>query len=191
MLILLSGGFLWRRSSKLFELRWHWLRHRTWDHARFWWHGQVVFVVAHIWTFIICLFRLSNAEGNVEDWWDPETATKSVPNFPWISILIWRYLSMAKCIIDQYNNFTLAELDNLRVNGINTQVSKAIWFVLQTYISTKKGENIADLGGLKMAYRAYSKKTQPKAIFSHYRNVWMKSQRKEDHLSQIKIFSQL
>jgi len=70
--------------------------------------------------------RLSNAEGNVEDWWDPETATK--------------YLSMAKCIIDQYNNFTLAELDNLRVNGINTQ-----------------GENIADLGGLKMAYRAYSK----------------------------------
>lgn len=31
---------------------------------------------------------------------------------------------MAKCIIDQYNNFTLEELDNLSVNGINTQVSK-------------------------------------------------------------------
>ena len=29
---------------------------------------------------------------------------------------------MAKCIIDQYNNYTMKELDNMKVNGINTQV---------------------------------------------------------------------
>ena len=45
---------------------------------------------------------------------------------------------MAKCIIDQYNNFTLEELDNLRVNGINTQVPKRK-SNLQNDISEKKG----------------------------------------------------
>ena len=41
-----------------------------------------------------------------------------------------RYLSMAKCIIDQYNNYTviLEGLDDLKVNGIITQVSKKIIF---------------------------------------------------------------
>merc|ERR1712025_126489 len=70
--------------------------------------------------------RQVDAEGNLEDWWQPKTAKK--------------YLSMAKCIIDQYNNYTLEELDNQAMNGIVTQ-----------------GENIADLGGMKMAYRAYTR----------------------------------
>ena len=47
---------------------------------------------------------------------------------------------MAKCIIDQYNNFTLEELDNLKVNGINTQVSKEISFV-KSYFPQKGREH--------------------------------------------------
>ena len=50
-----------------------------------------------------------------------------------------KYVNKAKCIIAQYGNYSIPEL-GLRLNGINTQ-----------------GENIADNGGIKEAYRAYSK----------------------------------
>ena len=30
---------------------------------------------------------------------------------------------MAKCLIDQYNNYTIKELGNMRVNGEQTQVN--------------------------------------------------------------------
>ena len=50
-----------------------------------------------------------------------------------------RYLKKAQCIISQYGNYTIKDLDNMQLNGINTQ-----------------GENIADNGGIKEAYRAYS-----------------------------------
>jgi predicted metalloendopeptidase len=67
----------------------------------------------------------TDGEGNLVDWWEPETKQK--------------YLEKAQCIIDQYGNYTV-EVDGeiLNVNGITTQ-----------------GENIADNGGVKEAFRAY------------------------------------
>ena len=50
-----------------------------------------------------------------------------------------RFIGKTRCIIEQYNNYTAPSV-NLPLNGINTQ-----------------GENIADNGGLKETYRAYSK----------------------------------
>ena len=36
-----------------------------------------------------------------------------------------RYLEKAKCIISQYSNYSIKELDDLAVNGVNTQVRLA------------------------------------------------------------------
>ncbi|XP_031634008.1 neprilysin-2-like isoform X2 [Contarinia nasturtii] len=63
--------------------------------------------------------------GNLVDWWQPETKA--------------HYLEKAKCIIEQYGNFT-EPMTGWKLNGINTQ-----------------GENIADNGGFKESYRAYQK----------------------------------
>lgn len=67
----------------------------------------------------------TDGEGNLVDWWEPETKQK--------------YLEKAQCIIDQYGNYTVeVDGETLNVNGITTQ-----------------GENIADNGGVKEAFRAY------------------------------------
>jgi membrane metallo-endopeptidase-like protein 1 len=72
--------------------------------------------------------RQFDMEGNLVDWWEPSTKAS--------------YLHKAKCIIEQYGNYTIPHLE-LSLNGINTQ-----------------GENIADNGGIKEAYRAYNKWVQ-------------------------------
>merc|ERR1719481_248399 len=68
-----------------------------------------------------------DGEGNLVDWWEPETKK--------------RYLEKAQCIINQYTNYTVeVNGESLNLNGINTQ-----------------GENIADNGGIKEALLAYNR----------------------------------
>jgi predicted metalloendopeptidase len=67
--------------------------------------------------------RQFDLDGNLIDWWEEDTKKA--------------YLEKARCIIEQYGNFTEPNVD-LPLNGINTQ-----------------GENIADNGGTKIAYHAY------------------------------------
>jgi len=54
-----------------------------------------------------------------------------------------KFLNKTNCIIQQYGNYTVKELGNMNLNGITTQ-----------------GENIADNGGIKEAYRAYDRWVQ-------------------------------
>jgi membrane metallo-endopeptidase-like protein 1 len=69
--------------------------------------------------------RQFNQDGNLQNWWDPETKEK--------------FINKTKCIQDQYGKYSVKAL-NVSLNGITTQ-----------------GENIADNGGVKQAYRAYEK----------------------------------
>lgn len=63
--------------------------------------------------------------GEIENWWDPETETN--------------YHENAKCMIQQYGNYTAKQV-NMTLDGVNNQ-----------------GENIADNGGVKEAYFGYCK----------------------------------
>ncbi|XP_023343178.1 neprilysin-2 isoform X2 [Eurytemora carolleeae] len=66
-------------------------------------------------------------DGNLVNWWEPETKQK--------------FLEKAQCIIDQYGNYTVDINGTVyNLDSINTQ-----------------GENIADNGGIKEAYRAYKR----------------------------------
>jgi len=70
-----------------------------------------------------------DGEGNLVDWWEKETKDK--------------YNKKAKCIIDQYGNYTVeVKGETINLNGVNTQ-----------------GENIADNGGFKESLRAYERLT--------------------------------
>ncbi|KRX48557.1 Neprilysin-2 [Trichinella murrelli] len=63
--------------------------------------------------------------GNLKDWWTPTAFD--------------RFRERTTCIIEQYNNYTVPDI-NIKVNGRLTQ-----------------GENIADNAGVKEAYMAYRK----------------------------------
>ncbi|XP_022344016.2 neprilysin-like [Crassostrea virginica] len=69
--------------------------------------------------------RQFDKSGNLKQWWDDDVIAK--------------FKDQAKCIIEQYGNYTVPEV-GINLNGVQTQ-----------------GENIADNGGLKEAYRAYEK----------------------------------
>ncbi|CAO1406059.1 unnamed protein product [Diamesa serratosioi] len=89
-------------------------------------YGAIGFVIGHEITHgFDDQGRQFDLEGNLVDWWQEDTKVA--------------YLEKAKCIIEQYGNFTEPNVD-LPLNGINTQ-----------------GENIADNGGIKEAYLAYKK----------------------------------
>ncbi|KAF2903630.1 hypothetical protein ILUMI_02562 [Ignelater luminosus] len=67
--------------------------------------------------------RKFDKNGDYSDWWEKNTKTA--------------FMKKAQCIIDQYGNYNVPEV-NLNINGIITQ-----------------GENIADNGGIKVAYLGY------------------------------------
>ena len=56
----------------------------------------------------------------------------------WEPSTVNEFLNKTQCIIEQYGSYRIDSL-NVSLNGINTQ-----------------GENIADNGGIKQAFRAYS-----------------------------------
>jgi len=68
-----------------------------------------------------------DGDGNLFNWWAKETKKN--------------YLEKAQCIIGQYGNYSVQVNDeSINLNGIHTQ-----------------GENIADNGGYKAAFRAYKR----------------------------------
>lgn len=92
-------------------------------------YGAIGFVIGHEITHgFDDQGRQFDKDGNLVEWWEPDTKKK--------------YLQKAKCIIEQYGNYTEEET-GMHLNGINTQ-----------------GENIADNGGIKEAYYAYLRWTE-------------------------------
>lgn len=82
--------------------------------------------------------------GNLINWWEPETESK--------------YLNKVKCIINQYSNYTVKILDK-NVNNcekLYNTIDLIIRCILQVNGIRTQGENLADNGGLKEAYLAYN-----------------------------------
>uniref|UniRef100_A0A1A9WAX6 Peptidase M13 N-terminal domain-containing protein n=1 Tax=Glossina brevipalpis TaxID=37001 RepID=A0A1A9WAX6_9MUSC len=101
----------------------------------------------------------------------------------WNNATIEAFRGRTQCIIDQYSKYKVDEVDQY-MNGRMTQ-----------------GENIADNGGLKQAFRAYKKwvkqhgselllpglnLTHDQLFFLNYAQIWCGSMRPEDALTKIR-----
>ncbi|KAI0242657.1 Neprilysin-1 [Lamellibrachia satsuma] len=114
--------------------------------------------------------RQFDLNGNLKQWWSDSVIDK--------------FKQRAQCIIDQYSNYTIPEV-NMNLNGGQTQ-----------------GENIADNGGLKQAYRAYRKwvsrqgreerllpgisLTHNQLFFLNFAQIWCGTARPENYLQNIR-----
>lgn len=108
--------------------------------------------------------RQFDAQGNLTDWWTPESAK--------------RFTERSAGIVKQFSGYSVFE--DLRVNGELTQ-----------------GENIADLGGVKIAYAALHKAlagkpeekiddfTPDQRFFLSWATVWRTNQRDESLRLQV------
>ncbi|XP_055637521.1 neprilysin-2 isoform X1 [Toxorhynchites rutilus septentrionalis] len=98
----------------------------SYDRPKYMNYGAIGFVIGHEITHgFDDQGRQFDKNGNLIEWWQPDTKKA--------------YLEKARCIIEQYGNYTEPNV-KLNLNGINTQ-----------------GENIADNGGIKEAYYAYKR----------------------------------
>lgn len=110
--------------------------------------------------------RQFDAQGNLTDWWTPESAEK--------------FNARAAAIVKQFDAYT--PVDGQHINGELTQ-----------------GENIADLGGIKIAFAAMQKAlvgqerreidgfTPEQRFFLSWANVWHENMRVPEQLRRLKI----
>jgi len=117
--------------------------------------------------------RQSDKNGNTNSWWTNETLSK--------------YLDRAQCFIEQYGNYTFPQFAGTESSNINGIISQ--------------GENIADNGGIREAFRAYKnhvvangpeprlpglEKYSPEQLFFiSYANIWCGKQNSESLKEQI------
>ncbi|CAK9819864.1 Nep4 [Anthophora quadrimaculata] len=102
----------------------------------------------------------------------------------WKDEAIYGFHERARCLIDQYSHYTVSEV-GMQIDGINTQ-----------------GENIADNGGIKQAFRAYERwlhangdadetlpglnATGKQLFFLNFAQVWCGSMRPEATRNKLK-----
>ncbi|KOC65561.1 Endothelin-converting enzyme 1 [Habropoda laboriosa] len=102
----------------------------------------------------------------------------------WKDEAIYGFHERARCLIDQYSHYTVSEV-GMHIDGINTQ-----------------GENIADNGGIKQAFRAYERRlhangdadetlpglnaTGKQLFFLNFAQVWCGSMRPEATRNKLK-----
>ncbi|XP_071946178.1 neprilysin-1-like [Antedon mediterranea] len=115
--------------------------------------------------------RLFNQDGNLQAWWSNSS--------------IDAYLKKSECFVDQYNNYTVKEV-NKNVDGRQTL-----------------GENMADNGGLKEAYMAYRNwvkrngqeedllpglnMTHDQIFFLNFGQIWCSKAKREEIIHQLSV----